>query len=625
MCGIFGSINFDEESVDLEKAFAALHLRGPDSQGFSFDKTFGVILGHTRLSIHDLSSLGHQPMVSGSGRFEIAFNGEVYNYQSLRKGLEARGDHFRGDSDTEVMLACFEQYGVVEAVKKFTGMFAFSLLDREKGELFLVRDRIGEKPLYYTKRGAQWVWASSLSAFGAFGLEPEVSRPALGKLLRYNYIPAPDSIFEGVYKLRPGSILRICLSGGEHSVETYWEMSDVVAQSPLTYERTADLVDALEKLLVESIKGQMQADVPLGAFLSGGVDSSLIVALVQKLNDQKVKTFSMGFEDASYNEAPFAKAVAEHLGTDHTEHIMSERDVLDVVPQLPAIYDEPFADSSQLPTFLISKIAGREVTVALSGDGGDELFHGYEHYQRIQNRYRRYNGHRLSRLVGLLADAPPECRALMSRWSFGVLTQRRLLALGKMFQEKDEAEFYHLSISRNLEPERYVIGLSEGPARCERYPFFAEEFPRDYALNDIAMYLPDDILTKVDRAAMRVSLETRVPLLDHRVVEFALRVPLSMKERDGKGKWLLRELLYKYVPRELIERPKRGFAVPLGAWLRGPLRSWVEDTLSQETLKRQNYFCPKAVSDLWGEHLRGSDVSPQLWAILMFQLWMGAK
>jgi asparagine synthase (glutamine-hydrolysing) len=625
MCGIFGSINFTEEAVDMEEAFAALHLRGPDSRGYSFDKTFGVMLGHTRLSIHDLSPLGHQPMVSSSGRFEIAFNGEVYNYQSLRVGLEKQGYSFRGDSDTEVMLACFELYGVVPAVKKFTGMFAFSLLDREKGELILVRDRLGEKPLYYTKLGSRWVWASTLSAFKAFAMELEVSRSALGKLLRYNYIPAPDSIFEGVYKLRPASILTVSLAGGRHSIETYWEMSDAVTQSPPIYETTADLLDELEKRLAESVKGQMQADVPLGAFLSGGVDSSLVVALMQKLGNQKIKTFSMGFEDASYNEAPFAKAVAGHLGTDHTEHIVSEQDILNVVPQLPVIYDEPFADSSQLPTFLVSDIAKREVTVALSGDGGDELFHGYKRYKRIQNWYRHYSGHRLSGVMGLLADAPPGCRALMSRLSFGALTQRQLLALGKMFQEKDEAMFYHLSISANLDPERYVIGLSEGQATCEGYPFFAEEFPRDYAFNDIAMYLPDDILAKVDRAAMGVSLETRVPLLDHRVVEFALGVPISMKERDGKGKWLLRELLYKYVPRELIERPKRGFAVPLGRWLRGPLRSWVEDSLSQETLRRQNYLCPRAVSGLWHEHLRGSDVSSQLWSILMFQSWIGAK
>ena len=623
MCGIFGSCRVNRSQINLEPVYEALRMRGPDDRGVEFNEQFGVLQGHTRLSIHDLSPLGHQPMLSSTGRYEIAFNGEVYNYVALREILKSEGIQFRGDSDTEVMLACFERYGVEASLAKFKGMFAFSLLDIEEGKLYLARDRMGEKPLYYYENNGQIAWSSNVNALKSFGIDLKVSRRSLAKLLRYNYIPAPFSIYENVHKLEAASILSIDLSRAslEPSVEKYWEVSEFVDQPLLSFATDGEVLAQLEKLLKNAVQGQMHADVPLGAFLSGGVDSSLIVSLMQSLDTRRVKTFSMGFEDEKYNEAPFARDVANHLGTDHTEYIVSAKDALGVIPKLASIYDEPFADSSQIPTYLVSALAKKEVTVALSGDGGDELFHGYNRYNRTRARFDHFNKPGASFLGGVLSRAPKFTRQMLSSMSGRRVTSRQILAVTELLRETTQSRFYHSSISCNLEPETFVLGVSASDSVNPNFECFHQEFPRDYAFNDIITYLPDDILVKVDRAAMAVSLETRVPFLDHELVEFAMRLPLAYKSRAGVGKWPLRELLYRYVPQKMIDRPKRGFAVPIGDWLRGELKGWAEALLAEDVLMRDSFFDSKAVTKLWNEHLRGHDVSPQLWPILMFQEW----
>ena len=623
MCGIFGSCRINRNQIDLGAVYETLRLRGPDDRGAEFNEQFGVLQGHTRLSIHDLSPLGHQPMRSCSGRYEIAFNGEVYNYVVLRDILKAEGIQFRGDSDTEVMLACFEHFGVRASLDKFKGMFAFSLLDIEEGRLYLIRDRMGEKPLYYYENNGQVAWSSNVNVLKSFGADLTVSRCSLAKLLRYNYIPAPFSIYENVHKLEAASILSIDLSGVSlsSSVEKYWEVSEISNQARLSFATDDDALAQLEKLFKNAIKGQMHADVPLGAFLSGGVDSSLIVSLMQSLDTRKVKTFSMGFEDEKYNEAPFARDVANHLGTDHTEYIISAQDALSVIPKLSSIYDEPFADSSQIPTYLVSALAKKEVTVALSGDGGDELFHGYKRYNRTGTRFDQFNKPGASLLGRVLSHAPSSTRQMLSSVSGGRVTSRQILAVSELLRERTQCRFYHSSISCNLEPEAFVLGVNASDSINPAFGCFNQDFPRDFAFKDIITYLPDDILVKVDRASMAVSLETRVPFLDHELVEFAMRLPLSYKSRNGEGKWLLRQLLYRYVPRELIDRPKRGFSVPIGDWLRGDLKEWAEALLAEDVLRGGSFFDSKAVSSLWNEHLRGHDVSSQLWPILMFQEW----
>lgn len=623
MCGIFGAFRINPDLVDLDAIYASLKMRGPDDRGVEYDEGYAVLQGHTRLSIHDLSPRGHQPMSSSSGRYEIAFNGEVYNYIELKDALEALSISFKGGSDTEVMLACFERYGVRSSLERFKGMFAFSLLDKEEGKLYLARDRIGEKPLYYYAHDGHLAWASSLQALKGFGLDLNISRPSLSKLLRYNYIPAPDSIYQNVFKLEPGCLLTLNLTDNMSvpQIEKYWNLESFVEQQPLSFDSDVEALFQLEELLKKSIAGQMHADVPLGAFLSGGVDSSLIVAVLQSLDTRKVKTFSMGFEDEKYNEAPFARDVARHLNTDHTEYIVTAKDALRVIPKLATIYDEPFADSSQIPTYLVSALAKQQVTVALSGDGGDELFHGYKRYGRTDARYERFSKPGCVFLGASLSRMPRVLRQLLVSVSRGKLSNRQILSAGHLMRESKQERFYHSSISCNLEPEAFVLGVNPSDSISSKFECFKGDFPRDYAFNDIISYLPDDILTKVDRAAMAVSLETRVPFLDHELVEFAARLPLSYKSRNGEGKWLLRELLYQYVPRELIDRPKRGFSVPLGDWLRGDLREWAESLLAPEVLSRGAFFDAKAILSLWDEHQRGYDVSSQLWPILMFQEW----
>lgn len=618
---------------------AILH-RGPDDSG-AWDNGAGLFLGHRRLAIVDLTSAGHQPMASPTGRYIIVFNGEIYNFQALRKSLDAAHRSplpWRGHSDTEVMLAAFEHWGIKETLSRLVGMFALAVWDRTRETLTLARDRIGEKPLYYgLKRGAL-LFASELQALDAHpSFDAEVSRDSLALLLKYAYVPSPHSIYEGIHKLPPGTWIdldRAALESGTIGVpQTYWELPIVQPGSrPATSD--AEAIDQLDELMRTTISEQMMADVPLGAFLSGGIDSSLIVSLMQSLSSQQVKTFTIGFDNPGYNEAEHAKAVARHLGTDHTELYVSGTDALNVIPKLPYIYGEPFADSSQIPTYLVSQLARSQVTVSLSGDAGDELFGGYNRYQFLPDVWRK-----LSRVPGparrlaarMIESASP------SRWdsiasgltpitptSLRVrLPGDKLHKLASVMRHDSPGLMYDRVVSQWPNASDVVIG-------AHRMPNAASVGDSDFASwmmrQDTLTYLPDDILAKVDRAAMAVSLETRVPFLDHRIVEFASALPMSLKVRNGSTKWILRQLLYRYVPRELIERPKMGFGVPLHDWLRGPLRDWAESLLDPQRLASEGYFEPGPIRAIWERHLRGQENNQhQLWPVLMFQAWLDRK
>lgn len=645
MCGIIGAIQDGLKSEQweglLQSMSDCLAHRGPDDAGIWCDAAVGVGLGHRRLSIVDLSPLGHQPMVSPSGRYYITYNGEVYNFHELREELKSLGHSFRGNSDTEVILAAIEQWGLMGAVNRFIGMFAFALWDRKERVLHLVRDRLGIKPLYYGWAGQAFIFASELKALK---VHPEfhgkIDRNALTLLVRHNYIPAPFSIYKNIYKLLPGHILTINLTGtGCNTVlKPYWTAKTVAEQgvaNPFSGS-DAEAIEHLEMLLQDAVKLRMVADVPLGAFLSGGVDSSTVVALMQAQSARPVKTFSIGFNEEDYNEAVYAKAVANHLGTDHTELYVTPEQAIAVIPKLPRLYDEPFSDSSQIPTFLISELARQHVTVSLSGDGGDELFFGYNRYKIGRDLWAKIKwipavGRKA--LAGTLSAIPLNVLNVCFGWLSPVLNKYgRPGAVGDKLQKLseilniDKPEMLYLRLlSHWKQPESLVFNAREPLTVITDYRQWAAlpDFNQRMMYLDMVSYLPDDILVKVDRASMGVSLEVRVPLLDHRVVGFAWRIPLSMKIREGKGKWLLRQVLYKYVPKELIERPKMGFGVPIGHWLRGPLREWAEDLLNEDRLKREGYFRPEPIRKLWQEHLNGQrNWQYYLWDVLMFQAWL---
>ncbi|MHB1566957.1 MAG: asparagine synthase (glutamine-hydrolyzing) [Acidiferrobacter sp.] len=651
MCGIAGMfVPAGRVDADvLQRMTTRIAHRGPDDAGYWQDSAAGIGLGHRRLAIVDLSPGGHQPMHSASGRYVMVFNGEVYNFKDLRRDLdrERRAPEWRGSSDTEVMLAAIEAWGLSAAVTRFVGMFAFALWDREARQLHLVRDRLGIKPLYCGWLGRDFVFGSELKALRATSQTmPPVDRSALTLLLRHNYIPAPHTIYEGVYKLAPGTVVTLSADdviqprSWEYLVTRavpFWSARDVAERGVADpfIGTDAEAQQELERLLSEAVRVRMIADVPLGAFLSGGVDSSVVVATMQQISDRPIRTFAMGFEHREYDEAQYAHAVAAHLGTEHTELYVTSADAMNVIPHLPELYDEPFADSSQIPTFLVSKLARRQVTVSLSGDGGDELFGGY-------NRY--FWGRRLWQRIGLV---PAPARRVLARllgsisqgfWDATMnpimpLLPRRLRVrqpgdkmrrlIDVLDHESPDALYYQLVshwtdaatvVVRGHEPQTVLTD----PNRRARLPDYTARMM--YA--DLVTYLPDDILVKVDRASMGVALEARVPLIDHRLVEFAARLPLSMKIRHGEGKWLLRQVLYQHVPKELIDRPKMGFGVPIDHWLRGPLRDWAEDLLSEDRLRREGFFHPAPIRKKWAEHLSGhSNHQYHLWDILMFQAW----
>jgi asparagine synthase (glutamine-hydrolysing) len=616
--------------------------RGPDDSGVWVDAEPGIALGFRRLAIVDLSPAGHQPMVSPDGRYVIVFNGEVYNFKELRKDLESRGHDFRSHSDTEVILQAVSEWGLEAAVKKFVGMFAFALWDRHERTLHLVRDRIGVKPLYYGWQGKTFLFGSELKALRAHqGFGAEVNRSALLSYLRFGYISQPLSVYEGIWKMPPGHILKV-KAGARPSVEMletvpYWSAQEVyeagVAEPFRNLEREA--IEELDRLLRESVRLRMIADVPLGAFLSGGIDSSTVVALMQAQSNRPVKTFTIGFHEQEFDEAAHAKAVAGHLGTEHTELYVTSKEAMDVIPKLPALYDEPFADSSQIPTYLVSALTRRHVTVSLSGDGGDELFGGYTRYaatRRFWKSVRCLPHFSRAALAGLMRAVKP---ATYNRLFGGInpwlprsarpsTVGDRVHRLAEVMELRSPEEIYWRLVSYWENPAEVVLGAKEPAMSLPQTAAWTRraDLSQQMMFLDLVTYLPDDILVKVDRASMGVSLEARVPLLDHRVVEFAARIPVSMKIRFGQGKWLLRQVLSRYVPRELFERPKTGFSVPIEDWLRGSLRDWAEGLLNEDRIRREGFFNPGPISKLWAEHLSGQrNWQGHLWNVLMFQAW----
>ena len=639
MCGIAGYLqkDVDNPSVIAERMALAITHRGPNDAGVWSDDAEGVALAHQRLSIVDLSLAGHQPMISPCGRYVLVYNGEIYNHLDLRNELVAEGGNFdwRGHSDTETLLAALRHWGIENALKRLNGMFAFALWDRNERKLVLARDRMGEKPLYYGRSGGAFLFGSELKALVVHpAWVGRICRDALALFLRHSCVPAPWSIYEGIVKLRPAHYVVICergLTAGDPVC--YWNLAQVAeAGAEAASGSSTELTDSLEHLLRDAVGRRMAADVPLGAFLSGGYDSSTVVALMQAQSDRPVKTFSIGFPESAYDEAQYAKRVARHIGTDHTELYVTPEEAMAVIPKLPMIWDEPFADSSQIPTYLVSELTRRQVTVSLSGDGGDELFCGYNRYVLGHNVWRK------------LRMLPEPVRRELSRWIARAPGQQldwllrflplrlraqnlndRLPKLAEVLKCRDGDSFYRSLVSHWKQPEQIVLKSREpqtilsSPDRLPKLPGLRERM----MYLDQMTYLPDDILAKVDRASMAVSLEVRAPLLDHRLVEFAWRVPTKFKYRDGQGKWLLRQVLYRYVPRELVDRPKMGFGAPIEQWLRGPLRDWAENLLDEKRLCEEGFFDPKPIRRMWSEHVSGkSRWHYYLWDVLMFQAWL---
>lgn len=629
MCGIAGflcSASYSaEEMAFLSSSMAnAIAHRGPDDSGTWVDHESGVAIASRRLAVIDLSPAGHQPMLSRSGRYAIVFNGEIYNHRDLRIRIESRNPgaaSWRGHSDTETLLSAIESFGLEETLQSVVGMFAFALWDRSNRTLYLARDRLGEKPLYYGWQGSIFFFGSELKALAVHpGFSGEIDRNALALLLRFGYVPAPWSIYRGIRKLPAGEFVGIPADAAHgRARETpeprkYWSLREAVASGrQKSFEGSAgDMIDALQDVLTRAISRQTIADVPLGIFLSGGIDSSTVAALAQAQSDRPIRTFSIGFDDPRYNEAEYAKAVAAHLRTDHNELYLSGKDALDVVPSLPALYDEPFADSSQIPTALLTRMARRDVTVALSGDGADELFGGYRRYFLF------------SRVHAFLRLMPWPVRrlgahALVTLFRRGKHSYRAQ----KLAYIMSSQHVYRAIVSYWDEPDKVVRSASEPSTILDSAVWNDASDPMSLMMEvDALLYLPDDILVKVDRAAMGASLETRAPFLDHQVVEFAWRLPLSVKIRKGQGKWILRQMLYRLVPRELVDRGKQGFSVPLEAWLQGPLRDWAESLLEERRLREERSFQPQPIRRAWNEFLNGNwRWRRHLWIILMFQAW----
>jgi asparagine synthase (glutamine-hydrolysing) len=701
MCGFCGFLTTDTSVLSCAQAEAArmalaIKHRGPDDSGAWADASAGIGLGFRRLSILDLSRAGHQPMHSASGRFVMAFNGEIYNHAELRDVLKdfqvgKPTQPWRGHSDSETLLECFEAWGLEETLQKTVGMFAIALWDKQTRTLHLARDRFGEKPLYYgwvnseNSSAPAFVFGSELKALRAYpGFSNPISREALALYMRFTYVPAPFSIYENIFKLEPGCMVSINTDLSTRTLASpkqqgklsevtqlpskldaplrppalheglrmhrWWSLSSLVeAAASNQFVNEEEALEKLEQRLIDTLREQSLADVPLGAFLSGGVDSSCIAALMQAQSSSPIKTFTVGFEEAGFDESPYARAVAKHLGTKHNELFVSAKQAQSVIAELPGMYDEPFADSSQIPTHLVCKAARQQVTVALSGDGGDELFGGYNRYfwgPRIWNRLAWLPYNARSALGAAIRAVPTEGWDALS-WpinamlpaekTFARAGDRAHKLAARLGNVHNLDELYNSLVSEWQNPAQVVKGKSDesGCLRVGRIiepvsmlsdPWPAvgtEEQQLRMMYRDSMTYLPDDILCKVDRAAMATSLETRVPFLDHRLAELAWRLPLNMKIRNGEGKWALRQVLYKYVPQKLIDRPKAGFAIPIGQWLRGPLKDWAEALLDERRLEKEGYFYPRPIRNKWLEHLTGRfDHTPSLWAVLMFQSWL---
>lgn len=640
MCGIagvFASINIDSIGYLLEVMGGSIAHRGPDDVGMWCNKASNVGFVHRRLSIVDLSPAGHQPMISHSRRYTIVFNGEIYNYKQLRSVLESDGEVFSGNSDTEVLLSTIERYGLADALCRLNGMFAFALWDSYEQRLYLSRDRMGEKPLYYGWFDGVFVFASELKAVCKYpGFKANIDYSALDYYLRFNYVPAPSTIYSGLRKLPPGSFLELkagCNSGDE-TMHTYWSLL-TSAQLAITQRRDiddGDYKDQFEFLLRDAVKIRMEADVPLGAFLSGGVDSSLIVALMQGQSSRPVNTFSIGFEGDEYDETQYAKAVANHLGTHHTSEYLSSRDAMNLVPEMQAIFDEPFADSSQIPALLVSRLTRRHVTVALTGDGGDELFGGYSRYALGSAMWRRIEAipKPLRPLLCTFADA---MSGVSNRLQLGGQpSTRRKLRTGTLSDKLEKAsallssptfeDMYAALLTTWRQPSKLLVNQGQSVYKMVGIGDAGWSLPQKMLFSDTVGYLSDDILVKLDRTSMAVSLEGRVPLLDHRIVEFAWTLPDSLRVGTGAEKRILKEILYKYVPKSMVDRPKMGFSIPINSWLRGDLREWAEDLLGADRLRKQGIFNEKYVQHEWHRFMSGANNSGnKIWNLLMFQSW----
>jgi asparagine synthase (glutamine-hydrolysing) len=648
MCGIAGV--FGGPAVDmrsLERMTRSLAHRGPDHEDIWIDEEARIGFGHRRLAIVDLSPAGEQPMLSPSGRFVITFNGELYNHLDLRRELADAGHEvaWRGHSDVETLLAGFDFWGVRPTLIRARGMFAFGLWDKQNRVLTLARDRLGEKPLYYGRqKGSKspFLFASELKALRQHdGFDADVDREALSLFVRYLDVPAPKSIYRGISKLRPGTMLTLAEGAAEPKIEEYWSGAAVArngAANPVDLGPD-QAVDELERILERAVRRQMMSDVPLGAFLSGGIDSSTIVAMMQKVSSRPVKTFTIGFHEEGFNEAEHAEAVARHLGTEHTELYVTASEAMDVIPSLPTMYDEPFADSSQIPTHLVAALARRHVTVSLSGDGGDELFGGYDRYLLTANFWKRIAGipaplrataARILTLVSAstwtsLGDA---AAGLVPRWMQLARLGEKVHKGAPMLTSQSLDELYEYMLRQWHDPAAIVVGSAteDAPSFTEAPELAGLTGVERMMAQDMLGYLPDDILVKVDRAAMAVSLEARVPLLDPDVVEFAWSLPLDLKIRGSTTKWILRQLLYRHVPPALIERPKMGFGIPLGSWLSGPLRDWAEALIDERRLREEGFFHEAAIRRAWAKLLNGdSQQQLKLWTVLMFQSWLDSR
>lgn len=635
MCGIAGYVGETKNPSDcLAKMAKVINHRGPDSNGIWTDQK-RIGLAHTRLSILDLSPAGHQPMHSTSGNYVLIFNGEIYNHKYIRLELESISKrNWLGHSDTETLLASIEEWGIENTLSKVKGMFAIALWDKNSKNLYLSCDRIGEKPLYYGWVNEQFVFASELKSIKQFpAFNNKIDKNSLAIFLRFNSIPAPYSIYENIYKLEPGQIAKINSTSKEIEKSSFWSIEEAYKNAKMNkfIGTSKEAVDKLEHLLLNAVSSQMQSDVPLGAFLSGGVDSSTIVALMKSFSNSKVNTFTIGFNSKEFDEAKHAALVAKHLGTDHYDKYVTDSDALNVIPNLPNIYDEPFADSSQIPTFLVSEFAKQKVTVALSGDAGDELFGGYNRYIFSE------------KTLNTILKAPSVIKKLVSKTIFSISEEKwnRLLSgsLNKSFanvgnklhktadilSSKSIRDLHLKLVSQIYNPSEWLKKSNEYKSKLNDDIVRFEELNSIESMMayDLISYLPTDILTKVDRAAMSVSLETRIPFLDLDVIEFSASLPIEFKIRNGVSKWALREVLYRHVPKDLIERPKMGFGVPLAEWLRGPLKDWAESLLDEKRLHQEGFFNVEFVRDKWLEHLSGNrNWSYQLWNVLMFQAWL---
>jgi asparagine synthase (glutamine-hydrolysing) len=642
MCGLTGFIWNSDSKIShvarsLDLMTDAINHRGPDSEGSWIDEKDCISIGHKRLSVLDLTSAGSQPMFSNSKRYVIAFNGEIYNHNTLRSLLN-KEMVWNGHSDTETLLACFEHWGVDKTLENLVGMYAIALYDSVEKVLYLVRDRMGEKPLYYGWNNGVFLFGSELKAIKSFpGFSGVVDRSALALYLQYDYVPAPFSIYKGIKKLPQGSYIKIKMNSGRWDSKQildpieYWSLKDVALSGQSNTSKKSNehkLIDKLDDVLSESIEQQMISDVPLGVFLSGGVDSSLVASLMQKNSMDKIQTYTVGFNERSYNEAEYAKKVALHLGTEHTELYVSPEQAIKVIPKLPLIYDEPFADSSQIPTFLVSEMAKKHVTVAISGDGGDELFGGYNRYTMACKIWKNVEKTpffvRKALSKGITSVSPRMWDNLGS-----IIPQRLNIAhpgdkaykFADILLASEIGDVYNRLVSHWENSCDIVIGCNNINKPIYESHFINDE--HNMMFLDSVTYLPDDILTKVDRASMASSLETRAPFLNHKVVEFAWNLPLDIKIRDSKGKWIVRKVLDKYVPNKLIDRPKMGFGIPIDSWLRGPLKDWAESLLDESRLKSEGFFHPEPIRKIWAEHLsKQGNWHHHLWSILMFQAWL---